>query len=76
MSFLDFPRRSATAIIASDASLLTMHRDRFIQLLKQDPELGVKLSWQLLKKLSRIVRRTNEQLVSESVPLTDERPRS
>lgn len=74
MSFLDFPRRSATAIITSDASLLTMHRDRFIQLLKQDAELGVKLSWQLLKKLSSIIRKTNEQLVAESTTMLDELP--
>ncbi|MEL6344666.1 MAG: cyclic nucleotide-binding domain-containing protein [Myxococcota bacterium] len=72
MSFLDFPHRSATARAGSDASVLVLHRDRFLQLMRQDADLGAKISWQLLKKLSRIIRTTNEQLVAESVPLEDE----
>ena len=72
MSFLDFPRRSATAVAAEDVTLLVLHRDRFLQIMRQDSELGAKISWQLLKKLSRIIRQTNEQLVAESIPLTDE----
>ena len=37
----------------------------FLQLLKQDSELAAKLMWQLLQKLSRLVRVTNRQLVKE-----------
>jgi serine/threonine protein phosphatase PrpC len=72
MSFLDFPHRSATAVVEDDASLLVLHRDRFLQMMKEDAELGAKISWQLLKKLSRIVRKSNEQLVAESIPLLEE----
>lgn len=71
MSFLDFPQRSATVRVSEDASLLVLHRDRFLQLMRQDADLGAKISWQLLKKLSRIIRTTNEQLVAESVTLEE-----
>jgi len=65
MSFIDVPRRSATAITLSDTQLLVIRRNQFLQLLKQDSELAAKLMWQLLQKLSRLVRTTNQQLVQE-----------
>ena len=65
MSFIDVPRRSATAIVTRDAKLLVLRRNQFLQLLKQDSELAAKLMWQLLQKLSRLVRVTNRQLVRE-----------
>lgn len=78
MSFLDMPQRSADARVTEDALLLVMSRDRFVQLMKQDSELAVKLMWQLLTKLSRMVRTSNEKVVAEfvgvdalSAPLTE-----
>ncbi len=65
MSFIDVPRRSATAVVTRDAKLLVIRRNQFLQLLKQDSELAAKLMWQLLQKLSRLVRLTNRQLVKE-----------
>jgi len=65
MSFIDVPRRSATAIVMRDAKLLVIRRNQFLQLLKQDSELAAKLMWQLLQKLSRLVRLTNRRLVKE-----------
>lgn len=72
MSFLDIPRRSATAITATPVSLLILHRDSFIQLMKQDAELGAKISWQLLKKMSRIIRLSNEHLADEFSTFNDD----
>ena len=69
MSLLDDPRRSADAVVIEDATLLVLARDRFLQLLKQDSELAAKLMWQLLQKLSRIVRLTNDRLVAETLSL-------
>jgi serine/threonine protein phosphatase PrpC len=65
MSFIDVPRRSATAVTLMDTKLLVIRRNQFLQLLKQDSELAAKLMWQLLQKLSRLVRTTNQQLVRE-----------
>ena len=65
MSFIDVPRRSASAVVTMDANLLVIRRNQFLQLLKQDSELAAKLMWQLLQKLSRLVRLTNRRLVSE-----------
>ena len=71
MSFLDMPRRSADATCIEDSTFLILRRERFLQLVKQDSELGTKLMWQLLHKLSRALRDTNERLVAESVTLED-----
>ena len=75
MSFLDIPRRSAAAVAQEEVTLLVLHRDRFLQLMRQDAELGAKISWQLLKKMSRIIRTTNEQLIAEAIQLTEETPK-
>ncbi len=71
MSLLDDPRRSADAHIGDDgdATLLVLGKARFLQLMKQDSELSAKLMWQLLQKLSRIVRMTNDRLVAETLSL-------
>jgi len=66
MSFIDVPRRSATAVATRDARLLVIGRNQFLQLLKQDSELAAKLMWQLLQKMSRLVRTTNRRLVDET----------
>jgi CRP-like cAMP-binding protein len=65
MSFIDVPRRSATATVTRDVDLLVIRRNQFLQLLQQDSDLAAKLMWQLLQKLSRLVRVTNRQLVKE-----------
>ena len=65
MSILDFSRRSATAVVEEDTEFLVLHRDRFLLLMKLDANLSAKLSWQLLKKLSRIIRTSNARLTSE-----------
>ncbi len=65
MSFIDVPRRSASAVALRDSRLLVIRRNQFLQLLKQDSELAAKLMWQLLQKLSRLVRTTNRRLVAQ-----------
>jgi serine/threonine protein phosphatase PrpC/CRP-like cAMP-binding protein len=67
MSFIDVPRRSATAVATMDTRLLIIRRNQFLQLLKQDSELAAKLMWQLLQKLSRLVRTTNRRLVAQEL---------
>ena len=74
MSFLDFPRRSATAVVEQDTEFLVLHRDHFLLLMKLDANLSAKLSWQLLKKLSRIIRTSNARLAADSVDLDSADP--
>ncbi len=69
MSFIDGPKRSARALTLEDTVFLVMHRDRFLQLMKQDADLAVKLMWQLLRKMAEVVRSTNERLVAETISL-------
>jgi len=70
MSFVDSPKRSADAIAVEDSAFLVIERDRFLQLMKQDAELAVKLTWQLLRKMASLVRATSEKLALEP-PLLD-----
>ncbi len=67
MSFLDNPKRSARARCVEDAVVLVIHRDRFLQMMKQDADLAVKLMWQLLRKMARHVRSTNDRLLPDTV---------
>lgn len=70
MSFVDSPKRSADAYAIEDSAFLVIERDRFLQLMKQDAELAVKLTWQLLRKMASLVRATSEKLAEEG-PLLD-----
>ena len=70
MSFVDSPKRSADAYAVEDSAFLVLERDRFLQLMKQDAELAVKLTWQLLRKMATLVRATSEKLAVEP-PLLD-----
>ncbi len=72
MSFIDMPRRSADAVTLADSNFLVLRRDRFLQLVKQDSDLAAKVMWQLLQKLTRLVRQTNERLVAESISIDDD----
>ena len=74
MSFFDMPRRSADAIATEDAQFLIIDRNSFLQLMKQDSDLAAKLMWQLLQKMSRIVRTSNERLVADTITLDDIEP--
>ena len=47
--------RSCDARTLEATEVLVIDRDRFLQILKQDTELGSKLSWYLLKRMSRLV---------------------
>ncbi len=71
MSFIEQPKRSADALVLEDSMLLVIRRDRFLQLMKQDSDLAVKLMWQLLSRMSQLVRSTTQKLVEEAGTLGD-----
>ena len=74
MSFFDMPRRSADAVALEDATFLIIDRNNLLQLMKQDSDLAAKLMWQLLQKLSRLVRSSNDRIVAETITLDDLEP--
>lgn len=74
MSFFDQPRRSADAIALEDSQFLVIDRNNLMQLMKQDSELAAKLMWQLLQKMSRLVRTSNDRIVAETITLDDLEP--
>ena len=39
--------------------------------MKQNSDLAAKVMWQLLQKLTRVVRQTNEKLVAETITLDE-----
>jgi serine/threonine protein phosphatase PrpC len=59
--------RSCDARTLESTELLIIDRDRFLQILKQDTELGSKLSWHLLKRLSRLVGEGGKEVLSETL---------
>jgi serine/threonine protein phosphatase PrpC/CRP-like cAMP-binding protein len=71
MSFIDQPRRSATARTLVDSTFLVLRREQFLQLMKKDSALAAKVTWRLLHRLSRLLRETNEKLVAESIQLDE-----
>lgn len=66
MAMLDERTRSAAAIAAEPCELLVIHRDAFFQLLKGNPQLAMKILWNLLLRLSANLRATNVRLASLS----------
>ena len=71
MSFVEQPRRSADARVLEDSTLLVIRRDRFLQLMRQDSDLAVKLLWQLLGRMTQLLRSTTEKLVGDGVVFED-----
>jgi len=71
LSLVDQVPRSATARVLEDAEFLTLDRASFLRLAKQDGALGMRLLWQILRKVAAHLRTTNERLVAETVSLEE-----
>ncbi|MBK07948.1 MAG: protein phosphatase [Deltaproteobacteria bacterium] len=65
MSLIDHAPRSASVASETDCSLLSIERDAFEELIKQEPQLGTKLMGNLLKALSQIVRSLSGRLIQQ-----------
>ena len=59
-SFIDGSTRSASALVAVDADLLSLNRKDFDALIKQFPAIGTKLYNNLLLTVTQRIRRTSE----------------
>jgi CRP-like cAMP-binding protein/serine/threonine protein phosphatase PrpC len=62
MSLLDQPERSATVEALTAGELLVISREAFFTLLKANPNLAVKLLWNLLLAVSGNLRRTTAMM--------------
>ncbi len=74
-SLVDGQGRLATAMAESQVRILEISRNEFVDLLRREPNLGVKIVWNLLKDLSFSYRQTAARLL-KALSLPDEDPPS
>jgi CRP/FNR family cyclic AMP-dependent transcriptional regulator len=69
MSLLESEIRSATVTASTACSLLELHQREFLELIGQNPAMGVKLLLRLAQLLSRHLRKTNQDVVKLTTAL-------
>jgi CRP/FNR family transcriptional regulator, cyclic AMP receptor protein len=69
MSLLESEIRSATVTASTPCSLLELHQNDFLELVGQNPAMGVKLLLRLAQLLSRHLRKTNQDVVKLTTAL-------
>jgi len=69
MALLENDTRSATVTACSDCSRLELHQEEFLELIDQNPAMGVKLLLRLAQILSRHLRKTNQDVVKLTTAL-------
>ena len=69
MSLLEDAPRSATVTASSDCLLLELFQKDFLELIQQDPNMGIKLLLRLAQLLSRHLRKTNQDVVKLTTAL-------
>jgi CRP-like cAMP-binding protein len=69
MAWLENETRSATVTAISDCHLLGLNRKDFLELIQQNPAMGVKLLLRLAQVLSRYLRKTNQDVVKLTTAL-------
>ena len=63
MSLISKRTRSATVTTLTQVTVLVMERDRFLALLRWEPELGTKLLWNLAQVLTLRLSETTDLLI-------------
>jgi CRP/FNR family cyclic AMP-dependent transcriptional regulator len=69
MSLLENETRSATVTALTDCHLLELHQQDFLDLIRHNPDMGVKLLLRLAQVLSRHLRKTNQDVVKLTTAL-------
>jgi CRP/FNR family cyclic AMP-dependent transcriptional regulator len=69
MALLENETRSATVTALSDCSVLELHQQDFLELIGQNPAMGVKLLLRLAQVLSQHLRKTNQDVVKLTTAL-------
>ena len=69
MSLLENDTRSATVTASTDCQLLELYQQDFLELIRHDTAMGVKLMLHLAQLLSRHLRKTNQDVVKLTTAL-------
>jgi CRP-like cAMP-binding protein len=69
MALLDRDIRSASVTCLTDCRFLRIDRDRFFAFLAERPDIGVRLATALARRLARVVRKNNQDLVKLTTAL-------
>lgn len=69
MALLDQDIRSATVTCLTDCRFLRIDRERFFDFLARRPDIGVKLVTTLARRLARVVRKNNQDIVKLTTAL-------
>jgi CRP/FNR family cyclic AMP-dependent transcriptional regulator len=69
MALLENEARSATVTASSDCSLLELHQQEFLALIRENPPMGLKILLRLAQLLSRHLRKTNQDVIKLTTAL-------
>jgi CRP/FNR family transcriptional regulator, cyclic AMP receptor protein len=69
MSLLENDPRSATVTALSDCRVLELYQKDFLEMVRNDPAMGLKLLLRLAQLLSRHLRKTNQDVVKLTTAL-------
>ena len=69
MALLENEARSATVTALTDCSLLELNRQDFLDLVRENPEMGLKLVLNLAELLSRHLRKSNQDVIKLTTAL-------
>ncbi len=69
MALLESETRSATVTASTECSLLELHQKDFLDLIEQNPAMGVKLLLRLAQVLSQHLRKSNQDVVKLTTAL-------
>jgi CRP-like cAMP-binding protein len=69
MALLENEVRSATVTALTDCHLLELHREGFLEEVRQHPPMGIKLLLRLAQLLSKHLRKTNQDVVKLTTAL-------
>ncbi len=69
MALLDRDIRSASVTCLTDCAFLRIDRDRFFDFLEKRPDIGVRLVLALARRLARVVRKNNGDIVKLTTAL-------
>jgi CRP/FNR family cyclic AMP-dependent transcriptional regulator len=69
MALLENEVRSATVTALTDCRLLELHREEFLEVVRQQPPMGNKLLLRLAQLLSKHLRKTNQDVVKLTTAL-------
>ena len=69
MALLENEARSATVTASSDCSLLELHQQEFLALIRENPEMGLKILLRLAQLLSGYLRKSNQDVIKLTTAL-------